>query len=389
MLADAAASEIPRQHQLAEPNDGQPARPPCRTPDAVKSTSAASAAWSDPDRCGVCRGECAKNATSNAPKSGWNGRISNAPRSPGRTRSEALRSTRAWVLRCSLALRDGSRIALACSRVSARDLERVDQGSAAHRSTCSRSRHPLPQPAYCALGPARRRSRRRCGGSESGPGVSHGFYFYWLARALETASCRWSIPRALGAGVPAALRRAAARRDHRVRGALGIAVVVAGCGPCSRLRASSAGRLPRARREVRVAHAARVDRLLALGQAAMTHRTPRRGIRSPARRRLLRDPVDHGRLVSRPRAARARTGELAAVAHSEWRNAFVAAFDQLRPLLLILQRCARRRSRTWWRRARSACCSRSRSRAALARATEPPALLGALATVVGVALVAR
>jgi len=134
-------------------------------------------------------------------------------------------------------IRTRSRRAL---RVPARDLERVDQGQpqsarlqpAATRPTGSR------RVSVAALGSARRRPRA-VWWIAIGTGVSHGFYFYWLARALASGelSIVYPIARSAPAFLPlfavlllARACRFAARSASRWWWPA--------CGPCRQMRAS-------------------------------------------------------------------------------------------------------------------------------------------------------
>ena len=226
-----------------------------------------------------------------------------------------------------------------------------------------------------------------------GTGVSHGFYFYWLARAL--ASGELSIVYPIARSAPAFLPLFAVLllgESLSIRGALGIAVVVAGMWAVQ----ADAGVVGWQRFRAPGAKFAWLTLLASIGyslcdKAAMTRLNvaPWHSAIPPAVVYYMLLSVAGG-VVFTPLALRhVPRAELAAVAHSEWRNAFLAAAVSFASYGLILQ-ALRSAPVSYVVAARQTSVLFAVAIGAL-RWRERPSrlrLLGALATVLGVALVA-
>ncbi|MBS1105353.1 MAG: EamA family transporter [Deltaproteobacteria bacterium] len=226
-----------------------------------------------------------------------------------------------------------------------------------------------------------------------GTGVSHGFYFYWLARAL--ASGELSIVYPIARSAPAFLPLFAVLllgESLSIRGALGIAVVVAGMWAVQ----ADAGVVGWQRFRAPGAKFAWLTLLASIGyslcdKAAMTRLNvaPWHSAIPPAVVYYMLLSVAGG-VVFTPLALRhVPRAELAAVARSEWRNAFLAAAVSFASYGLILQ-ALRSAPVSYVVAARQTSVLFAVAIGAL-RWRERPSrlrLLGALATVLGVALVA-
>jgi len=226
-----------------------------------------------------------------------------------------------------------------------------------------------------------------------GTGVSHGFYFYWLARAL--ASGELSIVYPIARSAPAFLPLFAVLllgESVSIRGALGIAVVVAGMWAVQ----ADAGVVGWQRFRAPGAKFAWLTLLASIGyslcdKAAMTRLNvaPWHSAIPPAVVYYMLLSVAGG-VVFTPLALRhVPRAELAAVARSEWRNAFLAAAVSFASYGLILQ-ALRSAPVSYVVAARQTSVLFAVAIGAL-RWRERPSrlrLLGALATVLGVALVA-
>jgi drug/metabolite transporter (DMT)-like permease len=227
-----------------------------------------------------------------------------------------------------------------------------------------------------------------------GTGISHGFYFYWLARALESGELSVVYPIARSA--PAFLPLFAVPllgESISARGALGIAVVVAGMWAVQ----ADSGVVGWQRFRAPGAKFAWLTLLASIGyslsdKAAMTH------MNAAAWHSAIPPAVVYyvilsiaGGLVFTPLALRRVSGaELVAVARAEWPNAFVAAVISFASYGLILE-ALRTAPVSYVVATRQISVLFAVAIGAL-RWRERPSrlrLLGALATVVGVALVAR
>lgn len=228
----------------------------------------------------------------------------------------------------------------------------------------------------------------------AGTGVFHGFYFYWLARALETGQLSVVYPIARSA--PAFLPLAAVPllgESVSPQGALGIAVVVAGMWAVqyegalgARLRLGAPGT-----RFALLTLAASIGYSLCdkaamaqLGAAPWTSRVP------PALAYSVLLSAS-GSVVFVPLALRRiGAGELAALARSELARACVASLVSYAGYALILQ-ALRTAPVSYVVAVRQTSVLFAVVIAAVRWREEPSRLrvLGALATVIGVALVAR
>jgi len=227
-----------------------------------------------------------------------------------------------------------------------------------------------------------------------GTGISHGFYFYWLARALESGELSVVYPIARSA--PAFLPLFAVPllgESISTRGALGIAVVVAGMWAVQ----ADSGVVGWQRLRAPGAKFAWLTLLASIGyslcdKSAMAH------MNAAAWHSAVPPAVVYymilsiaGGLVFTPLALRrVPREELIGVARSEWRTAFVAAAISFASYGLILE-ALRSAPVSYVVAVRQISVLFAVAIGAL-RWRERPSrlrLLGALATVVGVALVAR
>ena len=227
-----------------------------------------------------------------------------------------------------------------------------------------------------------------------GTGVSHGFYFYWLARAL--ASGELSVVYPIARSAPAFLPLFAVLllgESVTARGALGIAVVVAGMWAVQ----ADSGVVGWQRFRAPGAKYAWLTLLASIGyslcdKAAMARLNvaPWHSPVPPAVVYYVLLSVAGG-LVFLPLALRrVSRAELAALARSEWRNAFLAAVVSFASYGLILQ-ALRTAPVSYVVAARQTSVIFAIAIGALHWHERPSRLrlLGAFATVVGVALVAH
>jgi len=174
-----------------------------------------------------------------------------------------------------------------------------------------------------------------------GTGVSHGFYFYWLARALESGELSVVYPIARSA--PAFLPLVAVPllgESVTARGAIGIAVVVAGMWAVQ----ADAGVVGWQRFRAPGAKYAWLTLLASIGYSLCDKAAMARLNVAPWHSSVPPAVVYYvllsiaGGIVFAPLALRrvSRT-DLAAVARSEWRNAFLAAVVSFASYGLILQ----------------------------------------------------
>ncbi len=225
-------------------------------------------------------------------------------------------------------------------------------------------------------------------------GVSHGFYFYWIARAFESGELSVVYPIARSA--PAFLPLFAVPllgETLSVRGALGIVVVVAGMWAVQ----ADSGVVGWQRFRAPGAKFAWLTLLASIGysisdKAAMTHMNaaPWHSAIPPAVVYYVILSITGGLVFTPLALRRLKPGELAAVARGEWRNATVAALISFASYGLILQ-ALRTAPVSYVVATRQISVLFAVAIGAL-RWRERPSrlrLLGALATVVGVALVAR
>ena len=226
-----------------------------------------------------------------------------------------------------------------------------------------------------------------------GTGVSHGFYFYWLARAL--ASGELSVVYPIARSAPAFLPLFAVLllgESVTARGALGIAVVVAGIWAVQ----ADAGVVGWQRFRAPGAKFAWLTLLASIGyslcdKAAMAglNVAPWHSAVPPAVLYYVVLSVAGGLVFAPLALRRVSRAELATLARSEWRNAFLAAVVSFASYGLILQ-ALRTAPVSYVVAARQTSVLFAVAIGAL-RWHERPSrlrLLGALATVVGVALVA-
>jgi drug/metabolite transporter (DMT)-like permease len=227
-----------------------------------------------------------------------------------------------------------------------------------------------------------------------GTGISHGFYFYWLARALEGGELSVVYPIARSA--PAFLPLFAVPllgESISVRGALGIAVVVAGMWAVQ----ADTGVVGWQRFRAPGAKFAWLTLIASIGYSLCDKAAMARMNAAPWHSAIPPAVVYYvilsiaGGLVFTPLALRRLTpGELAAVARSEWRNALAAAVISFASYGLILH-ALRTAPVSYVVATRQISVLFAVAIGAL-RWRERPSrlrLLGAFATVVGVALVAR
>jgi drug/metabolite transporter (DMT)-like permease len=226
-----------------------------------------------------------------------------------------------------------------------------------------------------------------------GTGVSHGFYFYFLARALESGELSVVYPIARSA--PAFLPLFAVPllgESISARGALGIAVVVAGMWAVQ----ADSGVAGWQRFRAPGAKFAWLTLLASIGyslsdKAAMAHMNaaPWHSAIPPAVVYYVILSIAGGLVFTPLALRRLAPGELAAVARSEWRNAFVAAAISFASYGLILQ-ALRTAPVSYVVATRQVSVLFAVAIGAL-RWRERPSrlrLVGALATVLGIALVA-
>lgn len=226
-----------------------------------------------------------------------------------------------------------------------------------------------------------------------GTGLSHGFYFYWLARAL--ASGELSIVYPIARSAPAFLPLFAVLllgESLSIRGALGIAVVVAGMWAVQ----ADSGVVGWQRFRAPGAKFAWLTLLASIGyslcdKAAMARLNvaPWHSAIPPAVVYYLLLSVAGGLVFTPLALRRVSRAELAAVARSEWRNAFLAAGVSFVSYGLILQ-ALRSAPVSYVVAARQTSVLFAVAIGALHWRERPSRLrlLGALATVLGVALVA-
>ena len=227
-----------------------------------------------------------------------------------------------------------------------------------------------------------------------GTGFSHGFYFYWIARALESGELSVVYPIARSA--PAFLPLFAVPllgETISLRGALGIAVVVAGMWAVQ----ADSGVVGWQRFRAPGAKFAWLTLLASIGyslcdKAAMSHlnAAPWHSPVPPAVVYYVILSITGGLVFTPLALRRLAPGELAAVARSEWRNALVAALVSFASYGLILQ--ALRTAPVSYVVATRQISVLFAVAIGAVRWRERPSrlrLLGALATVLGVALVAR
>jgi drug/metabolite transporter (DMT)-like permease len=227
-----------------------------------------------------------------------------------------------------------------------------------------------------------------------GTGVSHGFYFYWIGRALESGELSVVYPIARSA--PAFLPLFAVPllgETLSVRGALGIAVVVAGMWAVQ----ADSGVVGWQRFRAPGAKFAWLTLLASIGYSLCDKAAMARMNAAPWHSAVPPAVVYYvilsitGGLVFTPLALRRlKPGELAAVARREWRNAFAAALISFASYGLILQ-ALRTAPVSYVVATRQISVLFAVAIGALHWRERPSRLrlLGALATVVGVALVAR
>jgi drug/metabolite transporter (DMT)-like permease len=227
-----------------------------------------------------------------------------------------------------------------------------------------------------------------------GTGISHGFYFYWLARALESGELSVVYPIARSA--PAFLPLFAVPllgESLSVRGALGIAVVVAGMWAVQ----ADSGVVGWQRFRAPGAKFAWLTLLASIGYSLCDKAAMARMNAAPWHSAIPPAVVYYvilsiaGGLVFTPLALRRlKAGEFAAVARGEWRNALLAAVISFASYGLILQ-ALRTAPVSYVVATRQISVLFAVAIGAL-RWRERPSrlrLLGAFATVLGVALVAR
>lgn len=227
-----------------------------------------------------------------------------------------------------------------------------------------------------------------------GTGIAHGFYFYWMARALETGELSVVYPIARSA--PAFLPLVAVPllgESLSARGALGIAVVVAGMWAVQ----ADAGVVGWQRFRAPGAKFAWLTLLASIGysicdKAAMArlNSAPWHSAIPPAVVYYVLLSIAGGFVFAPLALRRISRAELAEVARSEWRNAFLAAVVSFASYGLILQ-ALRTAPVSYVVAARQTSILFAIAIAALRWGERPTRLrmLGALATMIGVALVAE
>lgn len=227
-----------------------------------------------------------------------------------------------------------------------------------------------------------------------GTGISHGFYFYWIARALESGELSVVYPIARSA--PAFLPLFAVPllgETISLRGALGIAVVVAGMWAVQ----ADSGVVGWQRFRAPGAKFAWLTLLASIGYSLCDKAAMSRMNAAPWHSPIPPAVVYYvilsiaGGLVFTPLALRRlKPGELADVARTEWRNALLAALISFASYGLILQ--ALRTAPVSYVVATRQISVLFAVAIGAIRWRERPSrlrLIGALATVLGVALVAR